>query len=183
MDHIEKQKDLINKAKSGDSLAFEELYNSLYSPLFSFVLYKTKNKELSQDICQEVFISWYKSLDTYQFSIKLENYLFLIAMRLIINNSKKKKIEHLNELTEENLPDTKENIEDLLEKRYDFNIVKELITELSEDQQNVLILKYISDKDNSEIADILEKSKDNIRQLEHRGLAKLYNIYKEKYEK
>lgn len=57
MDHIEYQKSLINRAKSGDSLAFEELYNTLYRPLFSFVFYKTKNKELSEDICQEVFVS------------------------------------------------------------------------------------------------------------------------------
>ena len=184
MDHIEKQKTLIKQAKDGDSRAFDELYNMLYKPLFAFVFYKTRNNELSKDVCQEVFISWYKSLNTYKMTIKLENYLFLIATRLIINHSKKNTIEQLTDYQESLLIDeSSKDIESLLIYKYDFEKIKSLMSELSSDQENVLILKYMLDKDNSEIADILDKNKDNIRQIEYRALSRLNTLYKEKYEK
>lgn len=117
-------------------------------------------------------------------TIKLENYLFLIATRLIINNSKKNKIEPLTEYQESILIDESSlNTESLLIYKYDFEKIKSLMSELSSDQENVLILKYMLDKDNSEIADILGKNKDNIRQIEYRALSRLNLLYKEKYEK
>lgn len=116
-------------------------------------------------------------------SMKLENYLFLIAMRLIINNSKKKKSEHLSDTIEDTIVDESINVDKLFEIRYEFDIIQKLMPKLTEDQQNVLTLKYISDKDNSEIADILKKTKDNIRQIEHRALLRLNTLYKNIYEK
>lgn len=83
---------LIYKAKNGDKTAFSTLYTELYTPLFRFVKSRTNNHEKSLDICQETFLKWYKSLDTYEIKMKPLSYLMMISMRLIINDGQKKKV-------------------------------------------------------------------------------------------
>ena len=44
-------------------------------------------------------------------------------------------------------------------------------------------MRYVSDLDTDTIAEALEKTAENIRQIESRALRKLRNLYKEKYAK
>ena len=133
-------KALILQAKKGDSQAFDSLYKMFYQPLFRFVLYKTKNRETSLDICQDTFLAWYKSLDTYIFDIKIENYLFFIANRLIINQSKKKVIYELSDEYEDILLDTNQkSIEEELDTKINFEKVESYFDNLTETEKDVLV--------------------------------------------
>jgi RNA polymerase sigma factor (sigma-70 family) len=172
---------LINQAKNGDSQSFADLYQHFYTPLFRFVKYRTGNHDMSLDICQEVFLNWYKSLNTYEIKIKPISYLMMIAMRLIINDSKKEKSLHLPEDVEEFLAD-----ESIIDQniKFDFDLeinqIKKMFTELSEREQNLLALRYVSDADTSTIAESINISIENVRQIESRALKKLKLIIKNK---
>ena len=96
---------LINQAKNGDKQAFSDLYSTLYTPLFRFIKSRTGNHDKSLDICQEVFLKWYKSLDTYEIKMKPLSYLMMIGIRLIINEGKKSGSVFLPEEAEEFVAD------------------------------------------------------------------------------
>lgn len=175
-------KNLILQAKNGKSQAFDSLYEMFYQPLFKFVMYKTGNKDISLDICQDTFLAWYKSLDNYFLDIKIENYLFFIAKRLIINQSKKKIISELPEEMEEIIFDvTQKSIEEELDSQINFENIHKSFEILSESEKDILTLKYISDRNNSEIAQITGKTESNIRQIEHRAIKKLKSNLKNPY--
>ncbi len=174
---------LIEKAKNGDKSAFGELYQELYTPLYRFVLSRTRDKEKTLDICQDVFMRWYGSLETYEAKISPKSYLMMIATRLMINDTKKKSSVQLPDDADEFIADESLNIEDVLDFEAEVSQIRELFEFLNEDQQNVLNLRYISDLDTETIAKTLEKTTDNIRQIESRGLKKLRDLYKEKYAK
>lgn len=168
-------KTLVLQAKNGDSLAFDSLYNIYYQPLYRFVLYKTSDKELTLDICQDTFLAWYKSLETYVLDIKIENYLFFIAKRLIINNSKKKFAVELTEDLEESWSNNNQtlSLEEEIDISINFKEIEKSFEILNETEKDVISLKYISDRTNSEIAEIIGKNEVNIRQIEHRAIKKI----------
>lgn len=175
--------ELIEKAKNGDKNAFGELYSELYTPLYRFVLSRSRDKEKTLDICQDVFIRWYNSMDTYEAKIHPKSYLMMIATRLMINDTKKKSSVMMPEDADEYIADDTESVESLLDFEAEVEEIKSLFEFLNEDQQNVLTLRYVSDLDTEAIAETLEKSIDNVRQIESRGLKKLRELHKEKYAK
>lgn len=171
--------DLIQSAKAGDKNAFNQLYSQLYTPLYRFVMSRTHNQEKTLDICQETFIKWYQSLETYEVKIKPLSYLMMISMRLIINDSKKKTTVELPENAEEYIPDESESIEELLDFKGEIDKIQQLFEYLNEDQKNVLSMRYIADADTETIAEALDKTIVNIRQIESRALKKIRELYKE----
>jgi RNA polymerase sigma-70 factor (ECF subfamily) len=172
---------LIGLAKQGDNDAFGQLYEMFYTPLFRFVKSRTKNHDLSVDICQETFIKWYKSMPTYEVKMKPLSYLFMIAMRLIINNSKKKASIGLPDDADEYIADDNEPLQNILDFEMEIDKITALFDELNEDQKNVLTMRYISDADTQTIADALEKNIVNIRKIEERALKKIREMYIERH--
>lgn len=175
--------DLIQQAKDGDKDAFGKLYSELYTPLYRFVKSRTRDHEKSIDICQETFVKWYRSLETYEVKIKPLSYLIMISMRLIINDSKKKSSVELPENADEFIGDDAEPLENILDFKVEVQKIKDLFEHLNQDQQNVLTMRYLADADTQTIAEALDKTVVNIRKIESRGLQKLRQIYKDKYEK
>lgn len=170
---------LIELAKNGDKEAFGELYTALYTPLFRFIMSRTRDHEKTVDICQEVFVRWYKSLDSYEMKIKPLSYLMMISTRLMINDTQKKKSVMMPEDAEEFIADQSESFDSILNTQIDFARIKEKFTELSVEQQIVIEMKYISDLDNRTIAQALEKTEVAVRQLESRALKKLRDLLRD----
>lgn len=175
--------DLIEQAKNGDKQAFGKLYEELYTPLYRYVLSRSRDKEKTLDICQDVFVRWYNSLDSYEAKINPKSYLILIAKRLLINESKKKSSVQLPEDADEFIWDGEESVEDILDFTAEVDSIKELFVHLNEIEQDVLNLRYVSDLDTEAIAEALEKTTVNIRQIESRALRKIKKLYTEKYAK
>jgi RNA polymerase sigma-70 factor, ECF subfamily len=172
----------IAKAKKGDAQAFEILYKDLYNPLFRYVLFKFKNKDTSEDIVSQTFVNWYGSLEKYEVKSKPLNYLIMIANRLMINERLRKKADSLDDELADVAIDESASIENLLDINVDFAKVKEIIeNDLNENEKQVIGLKYIFDKTNQEINEIIGKSQGNIRVIEHRALTRIRNIYSQKY--
>ncbi len=173
---------LINQAKNGDKQAFSDLYSTLYTPLFRFIKSRTGNHDKSLDICQEVFLKWYKSLDTYEIKMKPLSYLMMIGIRLIINESKKSGSVFLPEEAEEFVAD--ENIVPA-DINFDLNLsfdkIKILFQDLTENQKNVVTMRYIADADTETIAEALEISLANVRKIESRAIQKIRELYILKY--
>ena len=173
---------LINQAKNGDKQAFSDLYSTLYTPLFRFIKSRTGNHDKSLDICQEVFLKWYKSLDTYEIKMKPLSYLMMIGIRLIINEGKKSGSVFLPEEAEEFVAD--ENIVPA-DINFDLNLsfdkIKILFQDLTENQKNVVTMRYIADADTETIAEALEISLANVRKIESRAIQKIRELYILKY--
>jgi RNA polymerase sigma-70 factor (ECF subfamily) len=175
--------DVVKRAKSGDSEAFGYLYNEFYTPIYRYIHFRTNSwsEETAEDITQEVFLKAYNSFKNYTYSGKSPlAYFYTIARNILIDKGRKKrvKIERLDlkdELIEE-IPDTLENIlEQNIRKENEEDLHKK-ISQLSEDQQDVIILKFIDGLSNAEISKVLNKSEVSVRQLQSKGLKSLRKI-------
>ena len=87
--------------------------------------------------------------------------------------TKRKQLEH--RITEKLIAMSQTND---LDKIYLLRNLKQLLTELTEDQQKVIILKFLEGYNNQEIADIMDKSIGAIKALQFRALVALKKLVK-----
>ena len=82
-------KNLLNEVRVGDRNAFEALYESLKTPLFTIISRITHDTALSEDILQEVFLKLY--LSPPEPSDNPRAYICRMARNLAIDSVRKRK--------------------------------------------------------------------------------------------
>ncbi len=152
-------------------MIFDEFYFLNFDKIFRYILRRTGDYNESLDILQEIFFKIFLKFENFQ---KMDekaktSYLFKIANSTIIDffrkNGKRKSISLDFDAGENNL--------ETLEISIDAKKMIEIIKKLPSIYQEILILKYVEEMENSEIAKIVGKRESSIRSLTSRGLKKL----------
>jgi len=176
MDKLNKEKliEIVKAAKQGDERAFSRLYEYYISPIFRFIYFRVKDYTEAEDLTQIVFLRAWDALPNYlQKKTPFSSWLYTIAKNAIIDYWRKKKDWQISDLTQETIKDDKRPVDDLIEEEEDFRTLRDAIGLLTEDQQEVIILKFIEGLSNKEIAKIIGKKEEAIRQLQSRAIKAL----------
>jgi len=130
-------------------------------------------REDAEDILQEVFIKVYENLNDFDTSWKFSNWIYRITHNITISAYRKKKVnpqlvswdyEGLN-----NLIESTSNIEKDAFQNLSYEKILEIINRLPLKYKEVLILKFMENKDYQEISDILHKPMGTIATLIRRA--------------
>lgn len=175
-------KKLIISAKKGDIRAFEEIYTKLYTPLYRYTFSKSKDKALTEDICQQTFLKFYEALSSYEPEKTPLAYLFTIAKRLLINNKEKKTFESFDETLFETYKDESVSIVTEADIRLLSNKINEYLPSLTETEQEVIRLYFYAELSYKEISETLDKEEYYIRKIKERALKKLRILTKHLYD-
>ena len=73
---------LASRIKASDQAAFEILFNSFQGVIFNFLLFKTRDPYVAEDLLQETFLKVWKNRSTLDETRSLKNYLYTIADNL-----------------------------------------------------------------------------------------------------
>ena len=166
---------LVREAKNLDREALSELCVYFYPRIYRYVYYRVGTRQDAEDITSEVFVRMVKSLRTQKGSFQA--WLFRIATNLVIDHyrrtarQKKALLKRESQMSSEPARDEREAL--FLQHE-----LREAMGELTEEQQEVITLKFIEGYENSEIADMLSKSVGAVKALQFRALASLRKILK-----
>jgi len=179
-------KKFIQKAKN-DPETFGQLFDIYYRPIFGYLLRRTANIDLAQDLTSETFLKVLKNF--HQFKWRGENsfsgWLFKIATNeMNMHFRKNKRVFLLNPENPgflDNIPASRDYFPDSeiiaaqeeLEKKQEFLMIRRELNKLREEYQTVITLKYFEKKKIEEISQILEKPEGTIKSWIHRGLKEL----------
>lgn len=163
---------LMRLAKEGNAEAFSCIYELYFTPVFRYIYFRLKNKHEAEDLTQVVFVKFYESsADFVEMGKNPLAYFFTIARNAIIDLSRKKKeiVMEDRELEIEAGRTSEDQLKNI-ERREICAKIKEALKGLSDDQQEIMILKFVNDLSNKEIANIIGKSEVVIRQSQSRAL-------------
>jgi len=172
---------LMRLAKSGDTEAFGALYELYFVPVFRYIYLRIKNKEETKDLAQTVFLKVFRSLSNFREQNKSPlAYFFTIARNTVIDHWRTKKGASLDdpESVFEQISEKANNPFELVAKEETNQAVRRAIGQLTDDQQEVIVLKFINEMPNKEIAVLLGKTEEAVRQLQCRALKAMRQILK-----
>lgn len=150
---------MIQRLREGDKLALTELYNTYWQLLFISAYNIIKDKELCEDVIQDIFMNIWHNREKLEINISLKGYLYACARYQVFNQLRKNKdkiyIEFFDELDKRfqyATPETEMMHEELVQQ------INSIIETLPEKCQMVYKLSREEQLSHKEIAERLSIS-------------------------
>ena len=172
--------DLVEQIKAGEEAAFEALLDRYQGRVYRLVLSLTKNPEDAEEVLQDVFLSVYRKLTSFDGRSTFSTWLYRIAvntalMKLRGRGPVQESIEeHLPQFTEDGrhtrmVVDWTQGPEELLLRKERAQVVREAIEALPPDYKVVLILRDLEGLSNEEVAEVVGTSVSAVKARLHRA--------------
>jgi RNA polymerase sigma-70 factor (ECF subfamily) len=176
---------LVEQAKS-DPHAFGQLFDRHYDDIYKYVLHRTANAELAQDLTSETFFKALNKLWTFRWqNVPFSAWLYRIASNEVNGFYRKHKnfksipLEEVVDGSGTEYHEFKEEMKSAHEeisKNLLFLELHQALTCLKNRYQDVITLRFFENKKVKEIAEILNKSEGTVKSLLHRALKQLQAI-------
>lgn len=158
--------ELITRFIKGEQSCFEELIHRHKNKVFAYISLYIRDQALAEDIFQDTFLKVIQSIKAGKYSDngKFISWVMRIAHNLIIDHFRR--IKQMNVISNDNYESdlfnskrfAEDNIEDNMIKRQIQKDIRNMISNLPDDQREVVILRHYAGLSFKEIADITEVS-------------------------
>jgi RNA polymerase sigma-70 factor, ECF subfamily len=170
-DHIRR---LVERGQQGDREALEELYLLHFDRIYSYLHMSVGNRHDAEDLTTQTFMKMLESIKRFRWqSAPFSAWLFRIAHNLAMDHFRASRRWQPEEEVPEPPGESEPSAEFTAFHSIGRQSMLELIEELSQEQQQVLTLKFVFNLPNGEVATILGKTEGAIKSLQHRALVSL----------
>lgn len=164
----ELERDLIDKTKSGDQRAFNQLVHLYYNHVYRTVYGVLRHEENSKDVTQKVWIKVWNKIDTFKGDSAFTTWVYRIstftALDFIRSNKKHQKLDSIDASEDEEGIKPIQIASDVSDdqprsytrKKEIMEAFQKALTKLNESQRAALTLREIEGLSYEEIADILD---------------------------
>jgi RNA polymerase sigma-70 factor, ECF subfamily len=167
----------VDQAKSGDGEAFGQLYEAYLDRVYRFVYFRVTDAQIAEDLTSLVFLKAWENLGRYHPHGPFLAWLYAIARNTVIDNYRTRKpTVSLEEAAPVAAQD--EKLDDHVQLQFEMQSLQAAMQHLTEEQQEVITLKFIADYDTAQIAKMMGKSEGAIRALQMRALQALGRVMK-----
>ena len=174
-----RERQLVRRLRERDEGAFRELVSEHRDRIYNLTLRMLGNKAEAEDVAQEVFISVFKTIDTFREESKFSTWLY----RVVVNHCKNR-IKYLARRHDRSQDELDENVGSVAEagppgpmRRPDRAVegaqlemvLQEAIASLDEDHRAVVVLREIEDLSIEEICEITGLPDGTVKSRLHRA--------------
>ena len=162
-------KSTIERAKSGNQIAFSILLDTYWNAVYSFQLIRVKNENDAEDITIQTFSKAFDKLDSYDDSYEFKTWLITISKNLYVDFIRKNKRNVLENTdyrkndTIKKVLDNAPSAEDILITEQNLTRLLQCVKKLKPRYQEVINLRYFSDLSYVDIAKELNESVNNVK--------------------
>lgn len=164
---------LLARARRLDPAALAEIHDAYYAPIFRYVAFRVGDRQIAEDLTSEVFTRLLSALrNRASPQNTLRGWLYGVAARAVSDHFRKQyRTQHveLNESLVSGEAGPAEAVEAMLTREE----LKQAVAALTEEQQNVVALRFGFDMPIQEVARVIGKSEGAVKQLQARAIAAL----------
>jgi RNA polymerase sigma-70 factor (ECF subfamily) len=175
--------DAIERAKQGDALAFQELYDRHKRRVYSLCLRMTANTAEAEDLTQEAFLQLYRKIATFRGESAFSTWLHRLSVNVVLMHLRRKNLPvvSLEETTqgggEDDTPKKDFGAEDLaLAGSIDRLQLQRAVDDLPPGYRSIFVLHDIEGYEHNEIAKIVGCSIGNSKSQLHKARMKLRDL-------
>jgi RNA polymerase sigma-70 factor, ECF subfamily len=166
--------ELVERLKANDDDAYREVVSRFGDALYGYIYGITGDHHLSEDVISETYLRMVERIDSYTFyGAPFRAWLYRIAHNLAINALKRRPytvpVALVAADTEPSGGDPAATVGAQLEAEE----LRAAIAGLTEDQQQVVLMRFVGGHTHLEVARALEKTETAVKQLQLRALRSL----------
>lgn len=168
---------IILQVINGNTGAYKLLIDAYKDLVFTLVIKIVRNREVAEEVAQDVFLKAYHSLGNFKNESKFSTWLFRIAYNTAISRIRKKTITTLtidDSIIENFTTDAVQENLDSIDNEERLSILKLALNDLNEDEQLLIDLFYFHHQSIEEICKITGLTDSNVKVKLHRTRKKLY---------
>jgi RNA polymerase sigma-70 factor (ECF subfamily) len=175
---IKQEQRLIHAAQQGDEHAFGALYDAYADTIYRHIFYRVNSPETAQDLTSEVFLRMVEGLPGYEDrGLPFMSWLYRIAhARLVDYYQQSKRMGESLDIESVDLTmgaDMEDDLDGALMSTHRQQRVREALRLLTNEQQQVLILRFLEGYNLQKTAGILGKTVGAVKVMQHRALQAL----------
>ncbi len=168
---------LVVRAQAGDTAAFATLYDTYAKKIQSYLRYHLNNRaDAAEDLASDVFLKALEKLHTYQFNgVPFSAWLYRIAHNHLIDFLRaqpKKQGVSLDECLAVGDPSAEKSLAQTLTHEQ----LKGAFKELTDEQRQVIVYRFLQDKSIADTAHMMAKNEDAVKQLQVRALRNMRKV-------
>jgi len=174
----------IERAKQGDSLAFQALYDKHKRRVYSLCLRMTTNTAEAEDLTQEAFLQLFRKIGTFRGESAFSTWLHRLSVNVVLMHLRKKglpvvSLEETTQGSEEDAPKRDFGAEDLaLAGSIDRLQLQKAVDDLPPGYRTIFLLHDVEGYEHNEIAEIVGCSIGNSKSQLHKARMKLRDLLK-----
>ncbi len=175
VDHTEEWQ-LVQRAQALDEVALASLYSTYYPRIYNYAFLQLGDIQAAEDLASEVMLKLLESIKRYRFrGTPFSAWVFRIARNRLIDLHRRRKRRGEVNLAEP-LASMQIGPQTLAERALDRGQLQLALKYLTDEQRQVIVLKFIEGFDNASVARILRRSEGAIKSLQHRALNSLRRV-------
>jgi RNA polymerase sigma-70 factor, ECF subfamily len=171
--------DRIARLAVSDRSAFSALYEAHVDRVYRYLLARTSNPAEAEELTSRVFLNALSRLDQYRGrGSGFGGWLMTIAHNLLVNwyrdRGRRPPTTELDEALQ--VPSSVPGPESSLERNERIERVRQAVSSLAQDRQQLIALKYVDGLSNPEIGRIMGRTEGAVKALHHRTLRELQSL-------
>lgn len=166
---------LIQRAQANDALAFDRLYEIYAQSIFRYLYHRLNDRDVAEDLTGEAFLRLMENIGNFRIGPRdqkaiFSGWFFRITHNLMVDYLRR-------EARQTEMPETMSSNEEqpvqVMEHSLRQTRLRSALSLLTQDQQDVVILRFFDELSNAEVAQIMGRTEGAIKALQHRALAAL----------
>ena len=164
---------LVTEAQAGSAAAFAQIFDLYAVPIHRFIASRVNRPSDAEDLTQLVFVKALEALPRYEArGIPFGGWLFRLARNAIIDQARTRR-DHLSLVTAMTRETEEAGPEAVATLREDVERVAAAMKDLTEDQREVIELRFFAGLSVLEAAEAMDRQEGTIRGLQFRAIASL----------
>ena len=168
---------LIERAKTYDEEALSELYHRHVHAIYRYVFYRVRDQAAAEDLVGDVFVRALEGLPSYQDTgAPFEAWLYRIAHARVVDHYRRQNVRRVTSLDERLAASEGADPDRLAAHSDNARRAWECLPRLTDDQQQVISLRFIAGHSTAEVARLMGKTEGAVKALQNRALASLRRL-------
>ena len=167
---------LVQRAQQYDEAAIAVLYQTYHPKIYNYAFLHMGDVQAAEDLASDVMLKMLESIRKYSYrGLPFGAWVFRIARNRLIDTHRRRKRRGEVELSD-TLASVLASPQALAERALDRGQLQLALRYLTDEQRQVIVLKFIEGFDNRSIGKVMGRSEGAIKSLQHRALGALRRI-------
>lgn len=162
---VAEEQTLVRRAMGRDRAAFARLYDRFVDKIFRYVHFRVADRALAEELTAQVFVQAWKTMTNYpQPSYGFPIWLYRIAHKTVQSHLQTQRAAQRPE------PEAAGQGSALIDA------LPEALDQLTEEQQQIMVLRFLEGYDAEQVAQLLDKPLEEVRTAQYQALSRLSRI-------